>query len=128
MKTESLEDVFVKLLELAHVRGLRDFEKVPGCFELQVNSEWAIVLNPHRVTTSSSAGVDLPPWHMTIEKKGVYVGISNHFTSSLLEVVKEEFLVVLNEQITVSEIQNIWSELKLKNKTESEENDYSKMH
>ncbi|PCJ11113.1 MAG: hypothetical protein COB04_19610 [Gammaproteobacteria bacterium] len=129
MKIESLEDVFVKVLELAHVRGLRDLEKVPGCFELQVNSEWAIVFNPHKIPIMLPNGVDLPAWHMVIEKQGDFLGIVNPVEIDIHPAsAREEFLTVLNEQINLSELPNIGSEFKSKYKTESEENDYSKMH
>jgi len=129
MKTEGLEDVFVKVLELAHVRGLRDFEKVPGCFELQVSSEWAIVFNPHKITIMLPNGVAIPAWHMMIEKQGDFLGLVNPVVIDIHPAsAREEFLTVLNEKITLSLLQDIGSEIKSKYKIERKENDYSKMH
>lgn len=70
-----LIEAFARIAELGGALGVRDVNKLPGCWEHQVDELWHISLNGHRKTIKDSKGFEVPSFHAAIEYNGWPAGL-----------------------------------------------------
>jgi hypothetical protein len=75
MSEPQIAEAFAMIAELGSALGVRDVNKLPGCWEHQVDEQWWIALNGHRETIKDSHGSDVMPFHAVIEFNGWPAGI-----------------------------------------------------
>jgi hypothetical protein len=68
-------EAFAKIAALGCALGVRDINKLPGCWEHQVDKQWWISLNGHKETIKNSDDFDVPPFHAAIKYNGWPAGL-----------------------------------------------------
>jgi hypothetical protein len=73
--TQPLTHAMVEIVDLAARLGVAQINKLPGCWELQVDAQWWIALNGHSEPTKCSKGAAVPPFHAYVEFNGWPAGV-----------------------------------------------------
>lgn len=93
---------FSKLCELCLALGQAPANKHPGCWEHQVNAQWAIAFNAHPEPKPCSQGVTVEPFHCYVQFNGWPAGVFNPYGGQIAagECANEEaFLAALDAAI-----------------------------
>jgi hypothetical protein len=70
-----LMEAFARIADLGCALGVRDINKLPGCWEHQIDKQWWIALNGHREPMKDSHGFEVPPFSAAVEYNGWPAGI-----------------------------------------------------
>ena len=70
---------FSKLCELCIALGQAPANKHLGCWEHQVNAQWAIAFNAHPEPKACSMGVTVEPFHCYVQFNGWPAGVFNPY-------------------------------------------------
>jgi hypothetical protein len=60
------------IARLADALGVKDYAALPGCWVCELDHEWALVVNGHRVT-EDCAGLTVPPGVCVVTRHGLAV-------------------------------------------------------
>ena len=66
---------FATIVEYVLSHGATRLDKVPGCFERDVDERWHIALNAHNEPTKDSSGCPVPAFECAITYNGWPAGI-----------------------------------------------------
>ncbi len=55
--------------------GVTGIDKLPGCWEHQIDDQWWVAVNPHLEDVRSSRGLTVPPFSAYVEYNGWPAGI-----------------------------------------------------
>ena len=72
---DQIAEAFARIAALGGALGVRNVNKLPGCWEHQVDERWWISLNGHKETIKDSHGAEVPGFHAAIEYNGWPAGI-----------------------------------------------------
>lgn len=70
-----VKEAFVRCAELGLALGVTSINKLPGCWEHQVDERWWIAMNGHRENIKASDGFEVPPFNIAIKYNGWPAGI-----------------------------------------------------
>lgn len=71
-----ISEVFAEAVELATRLGVERIDRLPGCWEVQVDKQWWIAMNGHKEPTAcSKGGTPIPPFHLYVEFNGFPAGV-----------------------------------------------------
>jgi hypothetical protein len=70
-----LSEAFCRLAELASALGVKSINKLPACWEVQVDGRWWVAMNGHGEAVKASDGADVPPYSAWITFNGWPAGV-----------------------------------------------------
>lgn len=73
----NVPEVLDRAAELALTLGISNICKMEGCWEHQIDEQWWVALNGHRVTTRCSVNVEVPPFSAYFQFNDWPAGIVN---------------------------------------------------
>jgi len=65
---------FVQVAKLCEALGVEAINRLPGCWEHQVDDNWFIAANGHREPTKCTKGITVQPFHCYVEWNGFPAG------------------------------------------------------
>ena len=69
--SEAISEAFMEIVELAGRLGVSRIDKIPGCWEVDVDGRWWVAVNGHREPTKCSrASTPLEPFEAYVEFNG----------------------------------------------------------
>ena len=74
MNQGEISQAFAIVTDLAKALGVAEINKIPGCWEHQIDDLWHITINGHREPYDG-----LPPYHMAVRFNGWPAGVLNPF-------------------------------------------------
>ena len=66
--------IMSELLNLAERLGVASINKLPACWELQIDAHWWIAMNGHNYRIACSKGVEVNPFECYVEFNGFPAG------------------------------------------------------
>jgi hypothetical protein len=99
MADEPINLVFAGLSRLAAQAGVTAIDKLPGCWEIQIDEQWFVAVNGHETELRDSKGHRVPPYHAFLEYNGWPAGVINPFAGFIAagESANEETLIAAIE-------------------------------
>jgi hypothetical protein len=72
---EPVSEAFIAIMQLAEALGVRDINKLDGCWERDLDGAWFFAVNGHQHEIACSKGAAVPPFHVYLEFNGWPAGI-----------------------------------------------------
>src|SRR5262245_31738092 len=69
-EAEKVSIAFVAVADLAAALGVSNINRLPGCWEYDVDEQWRIALNGHEQPTKCERGMAVAPFHCYVEFNG----------------------------------------------------------
>jgi len=76
---EPLSEAFLEIANLAERLGVSEINKLPGCWEHQIDQRWWIAVNSHGFESECSMGTKVPPLSAYVQFNGWPAGIINPY-------------------------------------------------
>jgi hypothetical protein len=73
------EPLFTLLADLALKDGVAPINKLPACWERQVDEHWWIAVNAQKEKVKCSKGAEIEPFHCYVEFNGFPAGVFTPF-------------------------------------------------
>ena len=74
--TDNVAEAFYRLAVLGNAQGVV-LNKLPGCWEVQLDKQWRVAVNGHKEAIKESGGREVPPYHAYVEYNGWPAGFLN---------------------------------------------------
>ena len=71
----TVAEAFAKLGELGCALGVKNINKLPACWEFQIDEQWWIAVNAHHEEMKCSTGDPVPSFHAYIKYNGWPAGL-----------------------------------------------------
>ena len=75
MKPGDVAEAFAKLGEIGKAFGVKNINKLPACWEFQIDEQWWVAVNAHHENRDTSEGDTVPPFHCYIKYNGWPAGL-----------------------------------------------------
>ena len=91
---EQVSEVFSLAAELAEACGASRICDLPGCWEHRFDG-WFVAINGHRVDTSASVGMMVPPFCAYVERGGVPCVLTSPREGTVMFGTEDEVIAAL---------------------------------
>ena len=75
MTDDRIPEAFALILVIAKRRGVRNINKLPGCWEFAAG-DWQVAVNGHHDERTTTAGDKVPPFHAVAINPDLFVGVA----------------------------------------------------
>jgi len=96
------EALFVLICRLAEKDGVKEINRLPGCWERSVGNEWWFAVNGHGETIKCSHGGEIPPINCMVEFNGWPAALFDPFNGMFAaggNANEEAFAMALQREI-----------------------------
>lgn len=70
-----LSEAFLEMMMMAHRMNISGLERLPACWELDIDRDWWIAVNGGTLPRRCSKNIVIPPAHMHVFYKGETAGL-----------------------------------------------------
>lgn len=88
--SEPVSVAFMLIADLCVALGATPLSKHAGCWEYNLGRRWLLAVNGHRTPTKTRAGLEVPPFHAYVERRGWPEGLLTQFGGAMVGGLEAE--------------------------------------